>query len=124
MDSSVGSNDTIQDAVKKYARRARHKTRTTKYEYGAGIDKRKTQSARAITTRKRQNSGAILNENFRAANVNTAGVTLKHTSPPGMFGKNAFFPPLHGRDLPDLTFMRMSFLSGSADGDASEYTRG
>lgn len=125
MQLSIGPDDYTKDTVQKYAKRARHKTRATKYECQAALNRQKSQDATTTTAHKRKGSGAMLNENFKAANVDAVRVTLKPALHVGTYSKSKSSKSLLGRDLPDLTFTKMGFLSKIRDGDdAIEYTRG
>lgn len=67
----------------------------------------------------------MLNQSFKAANVDAVRVTLKPALHVGTCRKSKLSKSLVGRDLPDFTFTKMDFLSKTRDGDdATEYARG
>lgn len=58
----------------------------------------------------RRKSGATLNDEFEASNIESDRLTLKHPSRPGFLHKGRASAPVTFRGLPDLTFSEMSFL--------------
>lgn len=111
-DSTVPS--TI-DPTLKYLKRPRHKTKPDKYDYKGNLDL-KTATRRSHAARKKRIKGAPMPiEDFRAENIDTERVTLKRAPNLGIFSKSRTSVPLVGRDLPDLTFPTMKFLTKRAE---------
>lgn len=103
------------DPIAKYAKRPRNKTKADKYEYKGGVDaKRPAQGSKRSKPRRLRGSNT-LNEEFQATNIDVARVSLKPEKDLGLFSRSKKSVPLVGRDLPDLTFTKMDFLSKHAE---------
>lgn len=95
---------------KAFEKRARHKTRSEKYEYRAEAVGTTKQKDRRQTGRPRKKTGHVLNESFRAPNVSQVRLTLNHPNGPGIFHKGRASAEISSSGLPDLTFSEMKFL--------------
>ena len=103
-----------EDPSKKYLRRPRHKPKVDKYEYKGDILKKSPakKATKIKSKRSRRNkTGDMLNQEFKAPNVERERLTLKASNGPGIFGKGKASALLQTRGLPDLTFSEMNFLS-------------
>lgn len=108
--TGVKSKDEI-DTAKKYGKRPRHKPKPYKYEYKGETTSKTPSRGLQPTRRKRKLKDALLKEDFRAANVDSERVTLRSKHTHDLFSKSKSSFPISGRDLPDLTFTNMDFLS-------------
>ncbi|KAK5940590.1 hypothetical protein PMZ80_007007 [Knufia obscura] len=114
---AIGSDpdlDTV-DPTEKYAKRRRHKTKADKYEYKGDVGVKRSAKGSRGSKRKRLRGSNTLNEDFQATNVDVARVSLKPENNLGIFSRSKKSVPLPGRDLPDLTFTKMDFLSKPAE---------
>lgn len=109
------------DFVQKYEKRPRRKTKVDKYEYKGETKSKVSATRSALTGRKRKLKDAMLNEDFRATNVDSEQVTLKPKNTRELFSKSKSSFPVAGCDLPDLTFTRMDFLSRPTGGDRGDH---
>ena len=120
--SDTFDHQITHDPSLKYARRPRHKTREDRYEYkgheGVKKDHKITGSNKRYARRK---SGAVLNEEFQAPNVDSERLTLKQVSGPGFLSKGKSSGPVPRRGIPDLTFSEMSFLNKRRELDNARY---
>ncbi|KAK4987934.1 hypothetical protein LTR50_004271 [Elasticomyces elasticus] len=115
--SSLGSSTQNQQPAKTYERRARHKTRTDRYEPKIDTSKRRTAKKEKKSTKKsrktkktRENLFTGLVQSFHAKNVPKDRLTLKPSANLGIFKKGRASSPRRGRGLPDLVFSEMKFL--------------
>ncbi|KAI9927741.1 hypothetical protein MW887_002593 [Aspergillus wentii] len=93
-----------------YERRPRHKTRHDRYEYKdpvyrAKVSKKENQKA---SQRARKHT---INDIFHASNVTQDRLTLHSHMNLGIFQKGKTSSPVNSRELPDLAFSEMNFLS-------------
>ncbi|OJJ33954.1 hypothetical protein ASPWEDRAFT_41843 [Aspergillus wentii DTO 134E9] len=93
-----------------YERRPRHKTRHDRYEYKdpvyrAKVSKKENQKA---SQRARKHT---INDIFHASNVTQDRLTLHSHMNLGIFQKGKTSAPVNSRELPDLAFSEMNFLS-------------
>lgn len=123
MPRELVQNSDLVDPAEKYSRQPRHKTRTNKYDYKA--EDVRQDRASTYRGRKRKRPVAVLDPGdcFEAPNVKTRRVSLKPKFDLGIFSKSKTSVPLAGRDLPDLTFMSMDFLSKDSKETAAITTR-
>lgn len=107
-ENTIDIAHTNTDPATKYGKRSRHKTKNDRYEVKAS-----THSARNIDVQKRRrlNKDHVPGNSFHASNVDAKRVTLKPTVKVGIFSRSKTSIPLTGRDLPDLTFASIDFLS-------------
>lgn len=73
--------------------------------------------------RNRKRSATKLNEHFDAPNIQTERLTLKSSKGPGLFNKGKASAGIDCKDLPDLTFSEMKFLSRKMDQKHTQDTR-
>ncbi|KAF2013383.1 hypothetical protein BU24DRAFT_493884 [Aaosphaeria arxii CBS 175.79] len=106
----------------RYARKARRKTRTDRYDptvnngktrethiYRNQIDESKKRK-RKPKRKRSDKSGVGLVQSFRAKNVSQDRLTLRPRDNLGLFNKGKAASPIKGRGLPDLVFSEMKFL--------------
>lgn len=103
------------DPPEKYTKRQRHKTKADKYEYKGEVRTKRPAKRLKASKRKRLSGRDTLGEEFRAANIDVKRITLKPEDNLGIFSRSKKSIPLAGRDLPDLTFTKMSFLSKATE---------
>lgn len=101
---------------RKYARRKRHKTKPDKYEYKGvlrdGRQPRSDKKRHGHGSRVYKNASMVVNQDFRAPNVESERLTLERsTNKRGLLSKGRSSVLTEYRDLPDLTFSKMTFLS-------------
>ena len=109
-----GQRHAIDVLSKKYERRPRHKTKTDKYEYKGNAVENSPVRKTAIKKHKRsrrKKTGDILNQEFKAPNIEQERLTLRTNTGPGIFGRGKASALLETRGLPDLTFSEMTFLT-------------
>lgn len=70
-----------------------------------------TRSTEPVQKRRKLNNKHIPGDDFHACNVLADRVSLKPEMNIGMFSRSKISHPVAGRDLPDLTFSRIGFLS-------------
>ncbi len=110
------------DPSLKYARRPRHKTREDRYEYKGHAEVKKVQKITGRDKRgARRKSGAVLNEEFQAPNVDSQRLTLKQLSGPGFLSKGKSSDPTTRCGVPVLTFSEMAFLNKKRDLDYARF---
>ncbi|KAK5010358.1 hypothetical protein LTR28_010378 [Elasticomyces elasticus] len=114
---SLGSSTQNRQPAKTYERKARHKTRTDRYEPKIDTSKRRTARREKKSTEKRrktkktrENLSTGLVQSFHAKNVPKNRLTLKPSANLGIFKKGRASSPRRGRGLPDLVFSEMRFL--------------
>ncbi|OJJ79915.1 uncharacterized protein ASPGLDRAFT_924433 [Aspergillus glaucus CBS 516.65] len=95
-----------------YERRPRRKTKDDRYEY-KGHDRRADPERSKKKEKKtaKQSRKHTLNRDFYAPNVSQTRLTLTSRPNMGIFGKGRTSSPTKSRELPDLTFSEMNFLS-------------
>lgn len=98
------------DPTTRYARKSRHKTKTDKYEYKGDMG-----VPRNPHRHKRRKHDAVGKSPFLATNIDAARVTLRPKPEETIFSRSKTSLPLASRDLPDLTFTKMNFLSRSPE---------
>ncbi|ODM14679.1 hypothetical protein SI65_09868 [Aspergillus cristatus] len=96
----------------RYERRPRRKTKEDRYEY-KGHDRRADPERSKKKKKKtaKQSRKHTLNRDFHAPNVSQTRLTLASHPNMGIFGKGRTSSPIKSRELPDLTFSEMNFLS-------------
>lgn len=110
-------------ASQKYARRRRHKTKSDRYDYKAetSADIKRSTKAKSRKRHTHTADGATLNQDFKAPNVESERLTLKHGSMPGFLAKGKASDAIARRGLPDLTFSEMAFLGKKRQLDEARF---
>lgn len=113
---SPNRSGAVENRHERYSRRKRHKTRPDKYEFTgilrAGVREHAIQRERGRKREKirRNKSGAMLNAEFFASNVEPDRLTLDRNVGVGFLSRGKSSLKLDNQDLPDLTFSKMRFL--------------
>ncbi|RJE17654.1 hypothetical protein PHISCL_10009 [Aspergillus sclerotialis] len=95
-----------------YERRPRHKTRPDRYEYKEQSSRvQKKRKGKPKTTWSMMKRKRTINDNFHASNVPQSRLTLQSGLNTGIFQKGKTSSPVKNRELPDLAFSEMKFLS-------------
>ncbi|KAL2003501.1 hypothetical protein VTN02DRAFT_3596 [Thermoascus thermophilus] len=108
---------------KGFEKRARHKTRHDRYEPKAqkrekSKERRSDNGKKRRSTRKSCRKHSSIGKNFSASNVKQNRLTANPNDKLGIFRKGKTSSPVKPRELPDLTFSEMKFLSKCAKDDS------